>query len=121
MSKTARVYLIAGLVLVGFPVFLALWGLAASVMAILMMGLGFYAVAVCLLCGCLWHRFHFGTWPIEIEDDPIEDERYPIGFEPLGSGPRHRRRGAGAGIASEVRYRLSATMQGLLRKLSSNV
>lgn len=70
MSKGTKVYAGAALVLVVFPMVLGLWsGSAAAIMAIALLGIGGYGFAVCLLIAGFWHRYRYGAWPVDIEDE----------------------------------------------------
>src|SRR3546814_21109220 len=57
MSKSAKIYSTLALVLIGFPLFLALWSGTSAIMAILLIGAGASIVAVCLLVASFWHRY----------------------------------------------------------------
>ncbi len=122
MSKSAKMYIGAALVLIAFPLVLALWNGTSAIVAILLIGVGVYAFAVCLLVASFWHRHHFGTWPVEIAEDPTMSWRYPYSEDAAleNAGPAER---AGAGDADEsgIRYRVSHAMLGWLRRFSSNV
>src|SRR3546814_10511372 len=57
MSKSAKIYSTLALVLIGFPLFLALWSGTSAIMAMLLIGAGADIVAVCLLVASFWHRY----------------------------------------------------------------
>jgi hypothetical protein len=77
MSKSAKIYGTLALVLIGFPLFTTFWSGASAIIAILLIGAGSYAIAVCLLVASLWHRYRRGAWPIEIREEPPLPRRYP--------------------------------------------
>ena len=112
MSKSAKLYLGGALGLIGFPLLLSLWSPASALLAIVIIGLGAYAVAACFLLASFWHRSHYGSWPIEIEEDPTRARRYPIVLDPV-----EERSEPGARKAP---YRLSDALQGWLRRHSSS-
>src|SRR3546814_18385051 len=82
MSKSAKIYGTLALVLIGFPLFLALWSGISAIMAILLIGAGAYIVAVCLLVASFWHRYFRGSWPIEIGEAPPMPSRYRYAAQP---------------------------------------
>lgn len=124
MSKSAKIYGTLALVLIGFPLFLALWSGTSAIMAILLIGAGAYIAAVCLLVASFWHRYFRGSWPIEIGEDPPPPSPYSYAKE--ASGQRRTAREAdraddGRAESQSLRYRVSQSCQGWLRRFSSNV
>lgn len=71
MSKSAKIYTGAALVLVVFPLVIGLWsGSSAAIMAIALLGIGGYGFAVCLLIAGFWHRYRYGAWPFDVDEGP---------------------------------------------------
>lgn len=108
MSKSAKVYGGAALILIVFPLLVALWGgTSSAVIAVLLIGAGAYGFAVCLLLGSFWHRYRHGTWPVEI------GEAEAVAWGPSGS--------AAASENSPPRYRVSQTLESWVKKKPSNI
>jgi len=121
MSKSARLYGAAALVLIGFPLLLAFWSSTSAIVAILLFGVGAYAAAVWLLIASFWHRHRYGTWPVEILNDPTLAPRLPRAAEDaLEAGGSARARALDPEEADE-RYRPSRAMQGWFSRFSSNL
>ncbi len=120
MSKSAKLYLAAAVGLIGFPLILSFWSPASALMAILILGIGAYAMAACFLLASFWHRSHYGTWPIEFEEDPTLPQRYPAGLEPSADGVGQRPPVPSDRPDEEASYRLSDALQGWLRRRSSS-
>jgi len=118
MSKSAKLYLGAGLALIAFPLILSLWSSGSALMAILLIGLGAYAVATCFLFASFWHRFHYGNWPIELSEDPTRGRRYPTAFESRDEEEWSTPPGPEA-EEDEPPYKLSPALQGWLRRSST--
>jgi hypothetical protein len=116
MSKSAKIYGTLALVLIGFPLFLTFWSGASAIIAILLIGTGSYTIAVCLLVASLWHRYRRGAWPIEIREEPPLPRRYPYRAK-----SHFRRARAGNGDRRGLRYRVSQSWLGWLRRFSSHV
>ena len=108
MSKSAKIYGGAALVLVAFPLLVALWGgTSSAIIAILLIGAGGYGFTVCLLLGSFWHRYRRGVWPIE------------FGERTATSWPRSA--GAADGETDGAQYRISQPLLDWLKKPFSNV
>lgn len=120
MSKSARAYGAVALALIGFPLLVALWGGASAVMAILLIGLAAYALAVCLLVACFWHRYQYGSWPIEFDGGAERRQRYPLSAKPGIEGPDASNADSRGDPDDEAPYRLSHVLQGWLRRFSSH-
>lgn len=108
MSKSTKVYTGAVLILIVFPAVLGLWfGSAAAIMAIALLGIGGYGFAVCLLIAGFWHRFRYGAWPGDIEEE----------------SPDRRLREAAAALGAErpLLYRVNQLLLGWLNRHFSNV
>jgi Na+/melibiose symporter-like transporter len=122
MSKSAIAYGAAALVLIVFPLIVGIWSGASAIIAILLIGVAVYALAVCLLIACFWHRHRYGSWPIEIEEDPTVPRRYPFSTGSLTeSGGLAKGSESDDGHERGVRYRVSHSVQGWLRRFSSHV
>jgi hypothetical protein len=107
MSMSAKIYSGAALVLVAFPLLVGLWGGSSSaIIAIMLIGVGGYGFAVCLLLASFWHRYRYGTWPVVIAAGPSDT----LETEP----------GAGGREPGGARYRTSHALQGWLKRLSSS-
>jgi hypothetical protein len=123
MSKSTKIYGLAALILVAFPLVLAFWSGASAIMAILLIGVGAYGFAVCLVIASFWHRHRYGSWPIEIEEDPTTAaQKYPYSAEAAPESARlDGQAESGDGRGSGIRYRANNAVQGWLRRFSSNV
>lgn len=108
MSKSAKIYTVAALVLVGLPLVLGLWsGSSAALLTIGLLGIGGYGFTVCLLVAGVWHRYRYGAWPIDI-DEEMRD--------------RHRAEREGAsGEDRRLFYRANRVLMGWLNRNFSNV
>lgn len=76
MSKSAKAYGAAALVLIGFPLLLSLWSLSVAMMAILLLGIGAYATAVCVVLSSFLYRHLSGRWPLEFDEEPPPAKHY---------------------------------------------
>jgi len=121
MSKSARLYGAAALVLIGFPLLLAFWSSTSAIIAVLLLGVGAYAVAVWLLIASFWHRHRYGTWPVEILDDPTLAPRFPQPAEEALEGAGSPRARHLVAEDADERYRMSRVMQDWFRRFSSNL
>lgn len=108
MSKSAKIYAGAALILIVFPLVVGLWsGASAATIAIVLLGISGYGFAVCLLAAGLWHRYWYGTWPVDIDD-----------------GPTHLRQSETTGAGRENRgflYRANQVLVSWLNRHFSNV
>ena len=119
MSKSVKAYGAAALVLIAFPLLVALWSGASAILAILLIGLAAYAIAVCLLIACFWHRYQYGSWPVEFEGSAQEQQRYPPSAQTSvesGGSPKPQ-----PTDDDEASYSVSPALLGWLRKFSSHV
>ena len=108
MSKSAKIYGGTALALVAFPLLVGLWGgTSSAIIAIVLIGVGGYGFAVCLLLASFWHRYRHGTWPVEITDGSTATRR---------GDPR-----AGNCESNEARYSASHDLQGWLKRFFSSV
>lgn len=108
MSKSAKIYGGAALVLVAFPLLVAVWGgTSSAIIAILLIGAGGYGFAVCLLLASFWHRYRHGAWPIE------------IAASPTASWP-HDAKAANSESGNSY-YRVGQPLLGWLKRPSSNL
>jgi hypothetical protein len=106
MSKSAKIYGSAALVLIAFPLLVALWGgTSSAIIAILLIGAGGYGFVVCLLLGSFWYRFRRGTWPLEFAEGTATS----------------RHQDAGAIDGDGTQYRVRQPLLGWLKKPFSNV
>jgi len=74
MSRNAKAYGAAALVLIAFPLLISLWSGNMALLAILLIGVGAYAAGVCFLIAAFWYRHRHGTWPIEVPEEPRDPE-----------------------------------------------
>ena len=118
MSKSAKLYLVTAFCLIGFPLILSFWSLASALLAILMLGIGAYAVVACFLLASFWHLSHYGTWPIEFEEDPKHPRRYPPEVDPMEGAASRGLPDVGERAENEVPYRLSDALRGWLHRHS---
>lgn len=108
MSKSAKIYSGAALALIAFPLLVGLWGgTSSAIIAIMLIGVGGYGFAVCLLLASFWHRYRHGTWPIEITGGSSATRQ---------GDPR-----AGNCGSSEARYSASHVLQGWLKRFFPSV
>lgn len=108
VSKSAKIHAAVASVLVVFPLLVALlMSTSAAVIAVVLIGVGGYGFAVCLLVAGFWHRYRYGVWPFEFGDEPTglrqEDSR----------GASHENRG--------LFYRAHQVLLAWLSKNFSNV
>ena len=119
MSKSAKAYGAAGLALIAFPLLVALWSGASAILAILLIGLAAYAIAVCLLIACFWHRYQYGSWPVEFEGSALERQRYPLSAQASVDSRESPKPQPAAD--DEASYSVSPALLGWLRRFSSHV
>ncbi|MEQ9608885.1 MAG: hypothetical protein RLN99_14580 [Kiloniellaceae bacterium] len=74
MSRNAKAYCAAAAVLIAFPLLLSLWSGSVALLAILIIGMGAYALAVCFLAVAFWCRYRNGTWPVELPEEPRDPQ-----------------------------------------------
>ena len=74
MSRNAKVYCAAAAALIAFPLLLSLWSGSVALLAILIIGMGAYALAVCFLAVAFWYRYRNGTWPVELPEEPRDPQ-----------------------------------------------
>lgn len=108
MSKSAKIYAGAALVLVGLPLVFGLWsGSSAAIMAIALLGIGGYGFAVCLLVAGFWHRYRHGAWPVDVDDEP--------------TGMRQKESRGGTSENRRLLYRANRVLLSWLNRHFSNV
>jgi len=74
MSRNAKAYCAAVAVLIAFPLLLSLWSGSVALLAILIIGMGAYALAVCFLIVAFWYRYRNGAWPVELPEEPRDPQ-----------------------------------------------
>ena len=121
MSKSAKAYTFASACLIGFPLLLSLWSGASAILAILLMGLAVYALATCHVVVAFWHRYHYGTWPLDFGGPAAESEVAPFQDDRDLYGARSRTP-ARPGAAGYLRKRTQITqaVQAWLHRFSSS-